>query len=154
MTKSTLTPKELEQLALQDTDKMARAELNPADPANFNIHAGQPMPADFVNPPVGQDGHHCVDLAGLYQPSWSQLIIYKNRDKQADPVLFPLGGNRYGVPLDTWCDAPPEVLISLSDAIETEHRSNFTDDLVRLGEEVKSSTISRRRFFWDHKKSA
>lgn len=154
MNKSTLSPKELEALALQDVDKAARAELDPSDPANYNIHAGQPIPADFVNPPVGQDGHHCVDSGGLYDPDWEQLIIYKNKDKQADPVLFPLGGNIYAVPLDKWCDAPPEVMISLGDAIETEHRSNFSDDLVRLGEEVQSSTIERRRFFWDHKKSA
>ena len=154
MTNSTLSPKELERLAIQDADKLARAELNPLDPENFNITKGKPLPDDFVNPPLGQDGHHCTDLSGGYQPEWSQLIIYKNKDKQADPVTFPLGGNRFGIPLDRWVDAPPEILISLGDAIETEHRSTFSDDLVRLGEDVETLTIERRRFFWDHKKSA
>jgi hypothetical protein len=154
MTKSTLSPKELEQIVVKESDRMARAELDPADPTNYNIHKGMPLPADFVNPPVGEDGHHCVDRGGNYQPDWKQLIIYKNRDKQADPVSFPLGGNRYAVPLDVWVDAPPEILISLNDAEETEHRSNFSDDLVRLGTDVQSTKITRRRFFWAEKASA
>jgi len=147
--KTDLTQKEVEALASQELAREARTKLDPSDPTNFNIHKNHPLPEDFENPPIGDPGHFCIDRAKNYRPDWVQLNIMKNRDKQIDPVVFPLGGNIYEVPLDRWVDAPPEILISLKDAVETEHLTNWDSNKVRLGEEIETSTITRRRFFWE-----
>jgi len=154
MNKSELSPTEVEALAIKRADKRSRAELNPNDPENFNIVRGRPLPEGFVNKPLGKEGRFCLDTEGRYNPEWSQLKIDKIRDKQRDPQSFPLIPKRYGIPLDTWVDAPPEVIISLQDAIETHYDTTYTDDSVTLGVHPKVVPRERKRFFWDMIKSA
>lgn len=154
MAKTELSAAEIEALALKDADKAKRAELDPNDPLNFNITPGYALPEGFENPPCGEDGHFCVDTEGRYQPDWYAVRINRVRDSDADPVIFPLMGNRYAVPMDVWCDVPPEIVISMTDAVEVDHRSNFDENTVRLGVKVENRTVKRQRFFWHEKKSA
>ena len=153
MAKSELSTSDTEALAMQKLDQKARAELDPTDPENFNIVKGMPLPEGFVNPELGKEGRCCLDIAGNYDPEWSQVKIQKTREKQRDPQTFPLG-KRWAVYLDTWTDVPPDVLISLGDAIEIHHESTFTDDSVKLGVHPETTPIPRQRFFWMHIKSA
>ena len=153
MTKSTLTQAEREELTQQELDKAARVELDPKNPANYNIFAGKPLPEEFENPPLGEPGHHCVDLGGLYNPEWFQIRIEKIHDKQPDPVDFPLGRN-WQIPLNRWVDAPPEVKVSLTDAIETHHEMNATAGQIALGDHPERVETKRRRFIWQYYPSA
>ena len=119
---------------------------------NFNIVAGKPLPDGFENPPCGKEGHLCVDQIGNYQPEWSQLKIEKRFDHDQDPLVFG-GAQPYSVPLDEWVDAPPRLLESLKSAVETTHTSNVRDQ-IKLGTPSVVKKTERRRFVWDHMKSA
>lgn len=147
MAKSGLSAAEKEALAMKELDQEALAELDPNNPDNFNIVAGKPIPSGFKNPEPGQVGRFCLDLEGNYNPRWVQLKIDKTREKQRDPQTFPLG-KRWGIPLDKWVDAPPEVIIALQDAIETHHETTYSDDSVKLGIHPEIMPIERKRFFW------
>jgi len=152
------SPEETEKEALAAIAHQDEMELDPQNRDNFNIREGYPLPEGFENPPLSDEGneefgHLCIDRAGCYQPSWCQLRIDKIHDKQQDPVEFPLG-SLYTVPLDTWVDAPPEVIQSLKLAIETHHEHNIKPGDIALGKQAVHKKTSRRRFVWHMIKSA
>lgn len=137
-----------ERLAAQDGDDVDRSNRE-----NFRIKAGSPLPEKFINPPCGDDGHLCVDRGGIYRPDWSQLMLFRLHEGQADPQTFPLG-SRWKVPLEKWVDVPPEVMVSLNDAVETHHRMDFMPGDILLGKPAVHSETKRRRFQYDSKPSA
>lgn len=137
-----------ERMAEQDGDNVDRGNRE-----NFRIKAGSKLPEKFVNPPCGDDNHLCVDMGGVYRPDWSQLMLFRLHEGQADPQTFPLG-SRWKVPLEKWVDVPPEVMVSLGDAVETHHRMDFMPGDILLGKPATHSETSRRRFQYDHKRSA
>jgi hypothetical protein len=137
-----------ERLAEQDGDNVDRGNRE-----NFRIKAGSPLPEKFINPPCGEDGHLCVDQGGVYRPDWSQLMLFRLHEGQADPQTFPLG-SRWRVPLEKWVDVPPEVMVSLGDAVETHHRMDFMPGDILLGKPAVHSETKRRRFQYDTKRSA
>jgi len=51
-------------------------------------------------------------------------------------------------------DVPPEVLISLQDAVETRHETNFKPGNVALGVETKTQTYPVQRFMFNSLPSA
>jgi len=139
--------------AMAEEDK-----IDPTDRDNFNVKPGYPLPEGFENPPLSTEeneeyGHLCLDRAGNYQPLWCQLRIDKIHDKQIDPQPFPLGTN-YQVPLDTWVDAPPEVIESLRSAVEVHHEHNIKPGDIELGRQATHKETKRRRFVWHSIKSA
>jgi hypothetical protein len=137
-----------ERLAEQDGDNVDRGNRE-----NFRIKAGSKLPEKFVNPPCGDDNHLCVDMGGVYHPDWSQLMLFRLHEGQADPQTFPLG-SRWKVPLEKWVDVPPEVMVSLGDAVETHHRMDFMPGDIMLGKPATHSETTRRRFQYDTKRSA
>jgi hypothetical protein len=137
-----------ERMAEQDGDNVDRGNRE-----NFRIKAGSKLPEKFINPPCGDDNHLCVDMGGVYRPDWSQLMLFRLHEGQADPQTFPLG-SRWKVPLEKWVDVPPEVMVSLGDAVETHHRMDFMPGDILLGKPATHSETNRRRFQYDTKRSA
>lgn len=137
-----------ERMAEQDGDNVDRGNRE-----NFRIKPGMPLPEKFINPPCGDPGHLCVDRGGIYRPDWSQLLLYRQHEGQADPQPFPLGA-RWLVPLEKWVDVPPEVMVSLKDAQETHHRMDFKPGDILLGKPAVHTETTRRRFGWESLPSA
>lgn len=145
--------KENEEAILADLEKETELELDPTHPDNFNIVHGRPLPEGFENPPKGDPGHFCLDRGGYYMSDWVQIEIQSVHDKQTDPQLFPLSST-WAVPLDTWCDVPPEVLESLVSAVETRHTSTAKPGTIDVGEEIVMTSKQRKRFAWSMMPSA
>lgn len=137
----------VEEEIMADLETIDKQKLDPSDKTNFNCVAGQKLPEGFVNPPLGDRGHLCLDRGGLYQPTWVQLYLERVHDRQQDPQSFPLGA-RWQVPLEEWVDAPPEVIESLNSATETHHEFNAKPGDILLGRSTEHKTIERRRFHW------
>lgn len=124
------------------------------DPDNFNISPDRPLPEGFVNPPCGEPGHFCVDNRGFYQPDWWQLHIDKVHDKQANPQAFNLAGQIVRVPLETWVDVHPAVIIALQDAVEVFHEHEAKAGDIIAGIPTVHKETKRKRFHWDKYPSA
>ena len=137
-----------ERMAEQDGDNVDRTNRE-----NFQIKPGKALPEKFINKPCGDDGHLCVDGGGVYQPTWTQLMLYRMHEGQADPQPFPLG-TTWKVPLERWVDVPPEVIESLRSAVETHHSMDYKPGDVLLGRPAVHTETTRRRFNWESKPSA
>lgn len=142
---------ELDAGVLEDLDagsiELKEPELTP----------GKKIPDGFENPPPGEPGHKCVDLAGRYQPDWSSIMLVKTHEYEHDPQPVICAGEKYLVPRERWVDVPPEVMIGLDDAVEIRHHSNFDAGKI-LGQEnpqpVEKTTSKRRRFVYERRPSA
>ena len=151
------TPIEMENMADKQViieDETEEGTLDMSDPGNFNIKHGKPLPAEFVNPPFGDERHLCVDIAGNYNNTWFQLNLERVHDRQQNPQPFPLGGREWRVHLDTWCHVPPEIIESLKKAVETHHSYNRKPQEVEVGVDHGHTTVERRRFSYEKIKSA
>lgn len=137
-----------ERLREQDGDDVDRTNRE-----NFQIKPGKKLPEKFINAPCGDEKHLCVDQAGVYQPTWTQLKIYRMHEGQRDPQPFNLGA-RWLVPLEKFVDVPPEVMTALRDAQETHHSLDFKPGDIALGRPATHSESSRRRFNWESIPSA
>ena len=149
-----LTPEQIEALAMADIDEReGREPVEEHD--DFLFVADRPLPEGFVNPPPGKEGHRCVEFkTGHYKPDWTCIRINKIHENQADPQAFPLAGRTWLVPLDEWCDVPPEVIESLRSAVETHHSQVIRPQDVLLGRAPEIKSTDRRRFVWEMEKSA
>lgn len=128
-------------------------ETDMTDPDNFNIAHNKPLPEGFENPPCGEDGHFCVTRGGIHMANWFQLKIFRIHAHQEDPQNFPLG-RTLQVKLEVWTDVPPEIIESLKCAIEEHHDQDITDSTFMLGDVPEITTTTRRRFQYEHMKSA
>lgn len=94
---------ELKQMAEDRTDAPVTVLPDP----------GKPIPKRFDNPPPGEAGHKCIDLQGLYDPSWHCLLLhgYEGAPKRQ---VFKCAGRPYRVRYGQWVDVPPEIIEVLS----------------------------------------
>jgi len=141
-----------EKAALAALNKQDKKDVEPE--ARLNFVPGKPLPEGFVNPPIGDQDHRCVNSEGVYDPTWVQIEIQKVHDHQQNPQVFPLMGVEYTVNLDEWTDCPPCILESLKSAVETRHNYNATPGQVRLGENPVHERKDRKRFVYAHYRSA
>lgn len=158
----TKTPKEIEEeiLEAERTQRVAvmmdeedSGNIDRTDRNNFKIRDGAKLPEKFINAPKGDPRHLCVDNGGVYRKDWVQVYIFKQHEGQRDPQPFPLG-TTWLVKLNQWTDVPPEVLISLQDAVETRHETNFKPGNVALGVETKTNEYPVQRFMFNSLPSA
>lgn len=146
--------RENEAAALELVEREERIRKGEALPSDFNIVAGQPLPEGFENPPPGEPGHFCLDNGRRYNPEWKSVYLRKVHDRQRNPQDFPLLGRTWLVPLEQWCDVPPEVVISLQDAVEERHNRNPRPQDIALGIPTPHTVTKTPRFFYDVRDSA
>lgn len=135
-------------LGQKDADDIDRRNRS-----NFRIRDGAVLPEKFINGDPGEDDHLCVDNAGIYHKDWFQVYIIEQHEGQENPQPFYLG-SIIRVPLEKWVDVPPEVIQSLKDAVEIHHRLDFKPGDIVAGRPAVHEQTTRRRFNWDHKRSA
>lgn len=99
--------------------EMAKLAEKVAVNARDGVEKGKRLPEDFVNPPLGDRKHLCLDLQGRYAPHWSQVQIVKG-DLVGGSQFFNSAGRKKRLKVGVWGDCPPEVVEMLQDTVVEE----------------------------------
>lgn len=98
--------------------------------SNLPFSAGEKIPEDFPNPPVGEMGHYCMDPEGRYRPDFMQLKLHGSKNMPSRQ-FFSVNKKSAYVRVGKWVDVPRFVITALSmTEIEKTHMDYDGTDLV------------------------
>jgi hypothetical protein len=110
--------------------------------------AGVVLPEGFVNPPLGEHGHLCLDPQKRYQPTWSCVFISRSREMPERQFFLNEKAQPIYVQTDAWVDVPPSVVAALQSCRESRitRGSLQNEGLMMAMQEVASAPLMRFQF--------
>jgi len=136
------------------TDVKHMAQIAEQNTRHPGIKPGKPLPEDFVNPPLGEDGHLCLDPAGNYRPAWKCVKIHKTGDHLPKYQFFNFNGSKWNVQVGVWADVPPGIVTCLDDAVTDVIEMDVGSATARQQDFVETVVERIPRFSYTVKNSA